>query len=132
MSEKFLYTTCSHCGLVKIRAFDKDLPYSNISSCSRGVINAQCSGKLLFFPVPVLTNFWSPRIFFVKTQRIRNKPSNFTKFFKLSIIYFTQKRQSKSAKKIFRACLSKSCSTFHVNLISMNMQQKKLANEVTW
>ena len=41
---------------------------------------AQCSGKPLFFPVPVLTNFWSPRIFFVKTQRIRNKPSNFTNF----------------------------------------------------
>ena len=42
--------------------------------------NAQCSGKPLFFPVPVLTNFWPPRIFFVKTQRIRNKPSNFTNF----------------------------------------------------
>ena len=26
--------------------------------------NAQCSGKPLFFPVPVLTNFWPPRIFF--------------------------------------------------------------------
>ena len=43
--------------------------------------SAQCSGKPLFFPVPVLTNFWPPRIFFVKTQQIRNKPSNFTIFF---------------------------------------------------
>ena len=24
----------------------------------------QCSGKPLFFPVPVLTNFWPPTIFF--------------------------------------------------------------------
>ena len=38
----------------------------------------------------------------------------------------------KCKKTLFWACLSKSCSTFHVNLISMNMQQKKLANEVTW
>ena len=44
------------------------------------IANAQCSGKPLFFPVPVLTDFWPPRIFFVKTQRIRNKPSNFTNF----------------------------------------------------
>ena len=41
---------------------------------------AQCSGKPLFFPVPILTNFWPPRFFFVKTQQIRNKPSNFTNF----------------------------------------------------
>ena len=41
---------------------------------------AQCSGKPLFFRVPVLTNFWPPRFFFVKTQQIRNKPSNFTNF----------------------------------------------------
>ena len=42
--------------------------------------NTQCSRKPLFFLVPVLTNFWPPRIFFVKTQRIRNKPGNFTNF----------------------------------------------------
>ena len=42
---------------------------------------AQCSGKPLFFPVPVLTNFRpSLSVFFVKTQWIRNKPSNFTNF----------------------------------------------------
>ena len=91
--------------------------------------NAQCSGKPLFFPVPVLTNFWPPKIFFVKTQRIRNKPSNFTNFFKT--FYYIQAIE-KCKKTLFRACLSKICSTFHVNLISMNMQQKKLANEVTW
>ena len=36
--------------------------------------------------------------YFVKTQRIRNKPSNFTNFFKLSIIEYWNS-QSKSAKK---------------------------------
>ena len=44
---------------------------------------AHCSGKPIFFPVPILTNFWpffAPSVFFVKTQRIRSKPSNFTNF----------------------------------------------------
>ena len=56
---------------------DKNSHFPPLCSC-RNI--AQCSGKPLFFPVPVLTNFWPPRIFFVKTQRIRNKPSNFTNF----------------------------------------------------
>ena len=44
-------------------------------------MSAQCSRKPLFFPVPVLTNFWPLlSVFFVKTQRIRNKPSIFTNF----------------------------------------------------
>ena len=38
----------------------------------------------------------------------------------------------KCKKTLFCACLSKSCSTSHVDLRSMNMQRKKLANEVTW
>ena len=49
-------------------------------SASQYNTNAQCSGKPLFFPVPVLTNSASQKFFFVKTQRIRNKPSNFTNF----------------------------------------------------
>ena len=66
----------------------------------RNTHTSQCFGKPLFFLVPVLTKFWSDfcafSFFFVKTQRIRNKPSNFTNFFKLSIIY----KQSKSAKNV--------------------------------
>ena len=44
---------------------------------------AHCSGEPIFFPVPILTNFrpfFAPSVFFVKTQWIRSKPSNFTNF----------------------------------------------------
>ena len=61
---------------------------------------AQCSGKPLFFPVPVLTNFWPPRIFFVKTQRIRNKPSNFTNFLLYNQIILHKRGNQKVQKNI--------------------------------
>ena len=50
-------------------------------------------------------------------------------FFFNFLLYISNRKVQKT---LFRACLSKICSTFHVNLISMNMQQKKLANKVTW
>ena len=53
---------------------------TSIIKTQLGVPYAQFSGKPLFFPVPVLTNFWPPKIIFMKTQRIRNKPSNYTIF----------------------------------------------------
>ena len=60
--------------------------------------HAQCSGKPLFFPVPVLTNFWPPRIFFVKTQRIRNKPSNFTNFLLCNQIILHKRSGNQSSR----------------------------------
>ena len=61
---------------------------------------AQCSRKPLFFPVPVLTNFWPPRIFFVKTQRIRNKPSNFTNFLLYNQMILHKRGNEKVQKNI--------------------------------
>ena len=91
----FLYFLLSHlegffCSILKInpKGFDVQFFASNrlrrqvhMDFRSRNTIgNAQCSGKSLFFPVPVLTNSASQKFFFVKTQRIRNKPSNFIIF----------------------------------------------------
>ena len=61
--------------------------------------NAQCSGKPLFFPVPILTKFWPPRISFVKTQQIRNKPSNFTNFLLYNQIILHKRGNRKVQKK---------------------------------
>ena len=62
--------------------------------------STKCSRKPLFCPVPVLTNFWPPRIFFVKTQRIRNKPSNFTNFLSYNQIILHKRGNRKVQKNI--------------------------------
>ena len=62
---------------------------------------AKCSRKPLFFPVPVLTNFRpSLSVFFVKTQWIRNKPSNFTNFLLYNQMILHKRGNEKVQKNI--------------------------------